>query len=140
MTDQVNAHSPQGAHLLIVDDVPEYTRSLEVVLRAHFRVSTANSVTRAQESYYAVQPAAALVDVRLDESLPNDRSGLDLVRWLKAESPELPVIVMSAVEDVSLPEQAKEAGADAFIKKPINLAELRRVLSSLISRRTKEEG
>lgn len=126
--------------LLVVDDVPEYLRSLEVVLRAHFLIAAASSPKRAQDAFQEHRPDAALIDVRLDEAVPNDRSGLDLVRWLKAQSPELPVVVMSAVEDVSLPEHAKKAGADAFLKKPINLAELRQLLNSLIGQRAKRSG
>jgi DNA-binding response OmpR family regulator len=119
-------------NLLVVDDVPEYLRSLELVLRAHYSVEAAISAIDAKAKIEKHQPDAAIVDVCLDETVEYDRSGLSLVKWLKARSAQLPIVVMSALDDASIPEETMKAGADAFLKKPINLSELRRILDSLI--------
>lgn len=114
--------------LLIVDDAAEYLRSLEMVLRGHFAVRTAGTVEAAQASVREVCPDAALVDVCLDETVEQDRSGLDLVVWLKTTCPRLRVVVMSALEDSALPQRALDCGADAFVRKPVELHELKTVL------------
>lgn len=126
--------------LLVVDDIPEYLNSLTLVMRGQYSIEPVDSARGAEAAFKRNPPDAALVDVRLDEMVDGDRSGLDLVKWLKTQMPNLPVIVMSALDDPSLPDDSLEAGADAFLKKPVNLAELRRLLDSLISNYKKKNS
>ena len=131
---------PHASRILIVDDVPEYLNSLKLVLRGNFSIDAVGSVRAAEAAFNENPPDAALVDVRLDEMVEHDRSGLDLVKRLKTRLSALPVVVMSALDDPSLPDDALKAGADAFIKKPVNLGELRRVLATLIGNYEKRDS
>lgn len=124
----------QEPKLLIVDDIAEYLRSLEMVLRSHFEIRTASTVKEAKDRVQAAKPDVALIDVCLDETINNDKSGFDLVDWLSEKHSEIKVIVISALEEVSLPDEALAHGANAFVRKPVNLQDLKKVLYEVLGR------
>ena len=61
-------------------------------------------------------PAAVFTDVRMPEM-----DGLKLLNVLKADHPELPIIVMSAYTDVASTAGAFRGGAHDFLSKPFDL-------------------
>ncbi len=64
------------------------------------------------------------VDVVLLDIMLPDESGLDLCRWLRAERPELPVIMLTAQGDPGSRVVGLELGADDYIGKPFEPREL----------------
>ena len=118
--------------LLILDDMEAYIRALERALRREWDVSGASTTYEARHVAEA-RPEVALVDVRLVEDDPDNREGLDFVRWLRSNGYRLPIVAMSALDDPSLPVEAEAAGADRFIAKPIRVSELRRLLRELLA-------
>ena len=64
------------------------------------------------------------VDVVLLDIMLPDESGLDLCRWLRAERPELPVIMLTAQGDPSSRVVGLELGADDYLGKPFEPREL----------------
>jgi len=73
----------------------------------------------------------ALVDIRLDESMPNDRQGLEFVSWLRERKPQIPIVAMSALDEESLEADALKAGATRFLRKPIVISRLKELLQEL---------
>jgi two-component system OmpR family response regulator len=68
--------------------------------------------------------AAATYDlILLDLRLP-DGSGLDILKGLRARSDEVPVIIMTAHDQVSDRIAGLNAGADDYLVKPVDLGEL----------------
>jgi DNA-binding NtrC family response regulator len=134
----MKAHSPRS--LQVVVDVPEYLSSLTIELRDKFAIKAATSLRDSETAYMKQPTEAALVDVRPDEKIENDRSGLELVKWLKSQLPDLPVVAMSAIDDPSLPDDALAAGAAAFLKKPVNIAELKTIFEELIKKSAKRNS
>lgn len=120
--------------VLIVDDNPDYLRSLRTALQRSWAVQTAASVAQAQQIVLenAGRLRVALVDVCLDPRDDSDRSGFDLVRWIRDASPELPVVVMSALPDDSFPEVSDAAGAIAFLAKPVSVDRLRDLVARTV--------
>lgn len=57
--------------------------------------------------------------ITLDLILP-DNSGLDVLKKIKESNPEVHVIVVSAVGQESIVQQALEYGAEAYIVKPFD--------------------
>lgn len=102
-------------------------RALRAALRNGFEVVTAKSVEEAQEAMSG-QIKVALVDIRLSESDPSNQEGVTFLQWAKAHFPETPVLMMSAYRDFDALVQALNLGADYFLKKPIDLKELRSLL------------
>lgn len=69
----------------------------------------------------ALVPATALVV--LDLGLP-DLAGDDVLSALRARRADLPVIVLTAADDVSSRVRLLDAGADDYVTKPFSFAEL----------------
>jgi two-component system response regulator PhoP len=59
----------------------------------------------------------------VDLGLPG-MSGLDLIKRLRAAGNKLPIVVLTARDDVETIVQAMEAGADDYLKKPVYFEEL----------------
>ncbi|HEX5097631.1 MAG TPA: ATP-binding protein [Acidimicrobiia bacterium] len=107
--------------LLCVDDDPSVCHVLQKMVSGHgYRVVEAPSAT-AFEDARREQPAAILIDVRLQE-----RDALDIVRELKRnpETNAIRVIVMSGSDLTELPE-----GVDRSLRKPVQQPRLLRVLT-----------
>ena len=82
-------------------------------------IEEAGTLARARELLRDRDVDLVLMDVRLP-----DGSGLDLVREIKANRPELGVVVMSASVLPEEREHAMHSGCDAFLGKPYVAADL----------------
>jgi DNA-binding NtrC family response regulator len=116
--------------LLIVDDVQEYLNALCRALSGDYEVVKALSLKEAKEKM-APDTRLALVDVRLSEEDSSNRDGLLLLAWLKESFPTVPVVVMSAYRDFDAATDALNLGAARYLKKPINLRELKETITAL---------
>ena len=121
--------------ILIVDDLEDYLRSLRRALASEWMVVCAQSVAAAKEALQTENIEAALIDVRLSESDPQNRDGVVLLKWIQAQHPLVPVVMMSAYTDFDAAVDALNLGAVQFLRKPIDLRIVREVLRSLIPQR-----
>lgn len=71
--------------------------------------------------------------VVLDLGLPKI-SGMELLRWLRKRLPALPVLILTARDGVDDRVQGLNAGADDYLTKPFNMAELQARLGALLRR------
>jgi DNA-binding response OmpR family regulator len=69
----------------------------------------------ALESIHAFPPAIIVLDLRLPKL-----SGRDVCKKVKAESPTLPIVVLSAASDISDKILQLELGADDYVTKPFS--------------------
>jgi len=105
--------------ILVVDDEAELQ---SVVTRALSR--DGHLVTTAPDLATAREALTALPDLLvLDLSLP-DGFGLELCRELREEGAQLPILVLTAQQNVVRRVEALDAGADDFLAKPFAVAEL----------------
>ncbi|HIE05627.1 MAG TPA: response regulator [bacterium (Candidatus Stahlbacteria)] len=123
--------------LLIVDDIEDYLSSLTNVLKDEYEIITARSLEEAKE-HAKGGIDIALIDIRLSEEDMSNRDGLVFLEWLKMNYPQIPAIVMSAYQEFDLAVDALNLGAKYFLKKPINLKELRGVLKTSGGERNNE--
>jgi len=115
--------------ILILDDVEEYVRSLGRALSMGHDIVTANNLSEAKNQMdETIQ--LALVDVRLSEDDPENREGLEFLKWSKEEYPHTPVVMMSAYRDFEAVKGSWDLKAEKFLKKPINLRDLKELISS----------
>ncbi len=117
--------------VLLVDDDPEICQFLAVLLELEGFAPV--SATRAEEALALVArqpPAAVLVDVAMPEV-----DGLELCRLLRAGGLAAPILVVSARPGQELFRRSAQAGADEFIRKPFDNAELVERLRYWIARR-----
>ena len=118
--------------ILIVDDIEEYLDSLANALCDEYDVLKARTLEEAKSLASKHRIDIALVDIRLSEEDMTNRDGLVFLEWMKMNYPEIPVVVMSAYQEFDLAVDALNLGAEYFLKKPINLIELKGVLERVL--------
>ena len=118
------------AHILVVDDVAKNVKLLADVLAVRgYRVSTAASGEEALQRVKADPPDLVLLDVMMP-----GLSGYDVCRALRADPAHavLPVVLVTALDPAEERIKGLDAGADDFLGKPINQAELMARVRSLL--------
>ncbi len=108
--------------ILVVDDERRNVMLLSIRLRA-----LGYEVLEAESGEQALALARDhYVDVVLTDVMMPGIDGLELTRRLKADpaQAEVPVVLITALDDVKQRTRGLEAGADDFLGKPVNPAEL----------------
>ena len=108
--------------VLVVDDDPEIVTFLSTLLELEgIESSVATSAAAALEQLQQGAPDLVLLDIAMP-----DRDGIDLCKELKSDprTAEVPVFVVSARPGKDVVERALAAGAEEFIRKPFENAEL----------------
>jgi DNA-binding NtrC family response regulator len=119
--------------ILILDDVEEYLNSLARALSGDYEIVKAKSLEEGKKEMDS-SVKLALVDVRLSEKDMTNRDGILFLGWLKENYPEIPVIMMSAYRDFDSAVDALNLGASYFLKKPINIRELKELISNYLKK------
>ena len=119
--------------ILIVDDIEDYLQSLQRSLERDIEVLTATSIDEAKKKI-TKELELLLLDIRLDESDPSNRDGLLLLEWSKMNFPEIPVVMMSVYREFDLAVDSLNLGASYFLRKPINVSELKALLNTFIEK------
>jgi DNA-binding NtrC family response regulator len=106
--------------LLLVDDDEVFLRPLHRTLElAGFEVRPAHSTEEALEVLKAEDVDLVLTDKRLPGA-----DGVELVRRVKEEHPDLAVVVMTAYGTIESAVEAMRLGAEDYLVKPFEAAEL----------------
>ena len=106
--------------LLVVEDQPSLLDAVSVYLRRQgFVVDEASDIKSAQ-NYIKTSGYDGMV---LDVGLP-DGNGIDFIKQLRASGAALPIIVMTARDQISDRIKGLDAGADDYVVKPFDLDEL----------------
>lgn len=108
--------------VLLVDDEKLILRSLEkTLLRAGFEVVTASDCKSGSATFSQNKDTVniAVLDLNMPgfEGLPKTGAGLDLLDDLKKQSANLPVVILTAYDEVSRAKDAVSRGASAFFVK-----------------------
>lgn len=122
-------HLPRR-RILVVDDDPDFAGLLEDALRDRYDVATAGTALAAASRLAEFQPDLVLLDVRLP-----DVSGLEVCRHFRERSTDArrpAILVMSAYGREISRAALKKSGADAFLPKPLSLADLRKRIRGMV--------
>ena len=124
---------------LLVEDNPGDARLIQDILAGvtstAFDVVHVDRVSKACHEIDVNRPDIILVDL----SLP-DGQGLDTFRQIRARAPDLPIVVMTGIDDEALAVQAVRQGAqDHLVKGQTDRHALVRALRYAIERRRAEE-
>jgi CheY-like chemotaxis protein len=113
-----------SARILIVDDDPDITEAMRVVLEHRgYRVDSASDGVKAMERIKAGRPDLIILDVMMT----TPQEGFTLSRALKQDpsTQKIPILMVTAVKDKTGIDFAPEAGDDAwlpveaFLDKPV---------------------
>lgn len=123
---------PDGSaiRILTVDDEPSLTELLSMALRYEgWEVSTAASGLAAVKAAREIRPDAIVLDMMLP-----DFDGLEVMRRIRAEQPDVPVIFLTARDALDDRIAGLTAGGDDYVTKPFSLEELVARLRGLLRR------
>jgi len=118
------------ARILVVDDIPANVKLLEVRLLAeYFEVLTATNGPDAIETCENGKVDVVLLDVMMPHM-----DGFEVCRRLKSDpaTSHIPVVMITALDQVSDRVRGLEAGADDFLTKPVNDLQLMTRVRSLV--------
>lgn len=119
-----------AANVLVVDDELLFAKAVVRHLqKSGYHCSHAATLTAARASMAEAEPDIVLLDMRLP-----DGSGLDFLRQLR-ESSSVPVVVMTAYGEVDDAVAAMKYAASDYLKKPLDLEELRMQLGKVLATR-----
>lgn len=114
--------------VLIVDDEPDIRELLDITLsRMGLDTHSAATLEEAQAMVASVEPDLCLTDMRLP-----DGNGITLVEHIAKEFSHIPVAMITAHGSVETAISALKAGAFDFISKPIELDNLRKLVSNAL--------
>ena len=113
---------------LVVDDEPDIRDLLSITLgRMDIAVDTAGDYATAVRMLGSETYDLVLTDMRLP-----DRDGLEIVEWIQAHRPGVPVAVITAHGNVEAAVRALKLGAFDFISKPLDLGSLRKLIAATL--------
>lgn len=117
--------------LLIVDDEASLRDFLSIVFEEErWRVETAASLAAARAALAKNEPDLILCDLMLP-----DGSGIDLLREVKASTPSVAVIMITAHTSTKSAVDALKTGAFDYIAKPFDIDELKIIVRNAVERK-----
>jgi CheY-like chemotaxis protein len=124
-----DTHLPTSS-ILVVDDVPQNVELLQAYLETlNCTVHVAVDGIDALEKVPKVNPDLILLDIMMPRM-----SGFEVCRRLKAapKTRDIPILMVTALNELGDIERGVEAGTDDFLTKPVNKLELLTRVKSLL--------
>lgn len=119
--------------LLIIDDETTILETVETKFRREgFTTFTAESAEEGMRLFRRIKPDLVILDIMLPQ-----RSGFEFCRAVRREG-ATPIIFLSARADEADRVKGLELGADDYVVKPFNLAELAARVKAILRRSTGE--
>lgn len=122
--------------ILLIEDEPDLRKSIKQYLHQEgYLVESASDFIKALEKVNVYDYDCILVDITLPKG-----SGLDIIKQLKENNSKAGIIIISAKNSSDDKIIGLDLGADDYLAKPFNLAELNSRIKALIRRRHFEGG
>ncbi|MBN1486843.1 MAG: response regulator [Anaerolineae bacterium] len=124
-----NMESIKGLRVLLVDDHPLYLDGLRSMLiaRGITVIGVANNGEEAQAKTRALHPEVVVMDLNMPKC-----GGLEATRAIKAEFPEVKVVILTVAEDETTLFEAIKSGASGYLLKNMDADHFCRLLSNLL--------
>lgn len=115
-------------NVLVIDDEPDIRELLEITLaRMDLNAVSVGDVAAARRALAEQAFDLCLTDMRLP-----DGDGLEIVEFIQATHPGLPVAVITAHGNVEAAVKALKSGAFDYVSKPVDLDMLRRLVQAAL--------
>ncbi len=117
--------------LLVVDDEESICFSMGDYFSLHgFNVDTAKEFEEAERLIETTDYRVIIQDLRLGSTRNPD--GLDIIKLVHKRNPDTRIIVLTAYGSDEIEDEARRAGADAFLRKPKPLSQVAQVVQGLL--------
>ncbi|MBI3668481.1 MAG: sigma-54-dependent Fis family transcriptional regulator [Acidobacteria bacterium] len=113
--------------ILIVDDEPAARYGMRRALEHKYRIAEAESAAAAREDVVRERPDVVLLDVVMV-----GEDGLALLRWMREQGHEQPVLMVSALDTARTAVEALKLGAADYLVKGFDIEELRKRVANLV--------
>jgi len=125
------ADGPSAKSLLVVDDEESICFSMsEYFSQQGFKVDTAREMEEAEGLIKVRDYEVIIQDLRLGLARRSD--GLEIIRLVHQRNPDTRIVVLTSYGSAEVEEEARRAGADAFLRKPKPLSQVAQVVQGLI--------
>jgi len=119
--------------VLIVEDDASVRDILRSALEREYNVLEASGCSE------AASLLGNPIDIALIDYILPDGNAFDVLKAIRKVKPELPIIVMTAYSTEGLVIRALRAGATEYVKKPLVLAHLRKMISNILEGKKEDE-
>uniref|UniRef100_A0A7S3DEH9 Probable transcriptional regulator ycf27 n=1 Tax=Palpitomonas bilix TaxID=652834 RepID=A0A7S3DEH9_9EUKA len=116
------------ARVLIVDDDVMVRRMLQIKLSKTFECDTAKDGEEGLEKFHSIQPDMMLLDIYMP-----GKDGYEVCQEIRKVS-DVPIIMLTAMEDLDARLKGLDLGADDFVVKPCYPKEVEARLKALLRR------
>ncbi|MEO0989881.1 MAG: sigma-54 dependent transcriptional regulator [Pseudomonadota bacterium] len=108
--------------ILIVDDERDIRELIsDILIDEGYTTRLAGTAQKALDEVKAETPSLIILDIWLKDS---DLDGIDILRIVKREHPEVPIVIISGHGNIEIAVAAIKQGAYDFIEKPFNIDQL----------------
>lgn len=121
--------------LLVEDDITFSLMMRTWLGKKGYEVECVSSVVDAKKALLKNQFDVVLSDLRLP-----DYDGMELLRWMKGESLDSVLIMMTSYADIQTAVESIKLGAFDFISKPVNPDKLLEKIQEALSMNSEEQG
>ncbi|MDN5343996.1 MAG: two-component system, response regulator, stage 0 sporulation protein [Clostridia bacterium] len=114
---------------MVIDDQPGVRRLIcEALKQGGYNLCVATEGKEALAKLTSEVPDLVILDMKMP-----GMSGMEFLKEMRKLSYSLPVIVITAYNDLDLVEQASKYGASHFLQKPFDIQQLYRLVRGLCS-------
>lgn len=108
--------APSSKRLLVIDDDVKITSLFSDFFSDRYEVETVSTGTAGLSAAKRQRPDAVLLDINMP-----GMSGLEVLKGIKRLDDRIPVIMVTASDELAAAEQALKDGAFAYLPKPFQL-------------------
>jgi DNA-binding NtrC family response regulator len=122
---------PAPRKLLVVDDEESICFSMSEYFSQHgFKVDTAREMEEAEGLLNKTEYKVVIQDLRLGAARHPD--GIEIIKMVHQRNPDTRIVVLTSYGSPEAEAEARNAGADAFLRKPKPLSQVAQVVQGLI--------
>jgi DNA-binding NtrC family response regulator len=114
--------------ILVVDDDQGILDSFEVLLGDRYDLVKAENGYEALRILEANPPHLIFLDIKMP-----GLDGIDILKRLQEDQKKVGVVVITATDQEKTEEEAKSLGVIDFLKKPLDIFEIERIASQVLS-------
>ena len=120
--------------IVVIDDDASVRRALQRLLQsAGFTVETFATAREFLDAPYWAQTACLVLDIHL-----SGMSGVELQEYLVVSGVSIPIVFITAYDDVLTRERVNRAGAVGYLRKPVDQGTLIEAISRAIGQNASE--